>query len=106
MFSSSLPVILAPPLGPQRLSQYPATKELIPGTLGHPENQMPSVFLKGLQYQNLELKKIGHENSIVPRGRNPYFIGKIMDNLMILALLYKRVLELYYVISNRIYFHK
>lgn len=65
---------------------------------------MPSVFLIGLQYQNLELKKIGHENSIVSRGRNLYFIGKIMGNLMIFALLYKRVLELYYVISNRIYF--
>lgn len=65
---------------------------------------MPSVFLKELQYQNLEGKKIGHENSIVSRGRNLYFIGKIMDNSMIFALLYKRVLEHYYVISNRIYF--
>lgn len=65
---------------------------------------MPSVFLKELQYQNLEFGKIGHENSIVSRGRNLYFIGKIMDNSMILALLYKRVWGLYYVISNRIFF--
>ena len=41
---------------------------------------------------------------LVSTGRNPWFGGEIMDNPIILSLLYKRVLEFFHVISCEIFF--